>query len=639
MKKSGRGQLRLALLLGTLLVAAFGQAAAGPAAHLRQAPVVTAMIGQIGGATYGLDASGELAVVGVGSRLVIVQTAGSPAPEGSGRPAGWQRYVGQSDLLPGVVQDVKVHGNLAYVALGEAGVQVIDLSDPTMPALRGRLDLTGNARRLALASDRLYVADSAGALQIVSVADVDQPLWLGAYPGQARNVAAVGNTVYLLRGVHMLLLDVSDPANPTLLGDYASDSYLETAVIVGATAFLTAGTGGLEVVDVTNPAAPVRIGQYVTPGVAKGIVVQNGIAYVTVMQDGLHLLDVQNPAALQQLGLYAYANIGDAVQVSQGRALIAGKDKNLVILDVTQPEEPTWQGVFDGPGSPTRLRLQGAHAFVTDAEDGLWILDISDPAHIAPLSVFDTPDIPQNVTVGDGLAYVADGDSGLQILDVSDASQPALVGSYDTAGYAFDVAISNTLAYVADGPRLSVIDVSQPATPTLTALLTLRDARSVDVAGNLMYVTDFRSPRGLRTFSLSNPAAPVLLSTYPYDGTAGEVRVDDQKAYIAQTVGLEIASVVSPTAPLGLASLMLPGYSFSLAVAAPHVFVASGSAGLQIVDASEPTQPHVVGVAAIPGSVQGVALQDDLAVTAAYAGGVVVVRTTPLTIARFFPRM
>ena len=47
------------------------------------------------------------------------------------------------------------------------------------------------------------------------------------------------------------------------------------------------------------------------------------------------------------------------------------------------------------------------------------------------------------------LAYVADG-SSLQIIDVSNPANPTLRGAYDTPGFAFGVSVVGRLIYVAD---------------------------------------------------------------------------------------------------------------------------------------------------------------------------------------------
>ena len=66
-------------------------------------------------------------------------------------------------------------------------------------------------------------------------------------------VAVQGNTVYIGKGLRINVLDVSDPANPLLMGmsDTFSDMILDIA-IEGNTAFVAAGKAGLQIVDIAD---------------------------------------------------------------------------------------------------------------------------------------------------------------------------------------------------------------------------------------------------------------------------------------------------------------------------------------------------------------------------------------------------
>jgi hypothetical protein len=97
-------------------------------------------VGQIGGATLAVAVQGRYAYVGVGPRLVVVDV-GDPA-----RPV----EVGRTGVLPGVVRDVAVSGSYAYVADGDAGLRVIDVSNPSSPREVGAYDTPGDAWGVAV---------------------------------------------------------------------------------------------------------------------------------------------------------------------------------------------------------------------------------------------------------------------------------------------------------------------------------------------------------------------------------------------------------------------------------------------------------------------------------------------------------
>ncbi|MFZ1550893.1 MAG: hypothetical protein WAV53_05790, partial [Anaerolineae bacterium] len=123
------------------------------------------LVGQIGGAIMAVDVQGSYAYVGSSSWLVILDVSDPAHPV----------RIGQSPALPGMVWAVHVLGGLAYVAAGSAGLQVIDVSNPVMPFLRGAYDTPRFAEGVSVAGSLAYVADGSGGLQIIAVSDPANP--------------------------------------------------------------------------------------------------------------------------------------------------------------------------------------------------------------------------------------------------------------------------------------------------------------------------------------------------------------------------------------------------------------------------------------------------------------------------------
>ena len=63
------------------------------------------------------------------------------------------------DYARGYANDVKVVGQYAYVAVGEGGLAVFDVSDPANPVRVGGYDTSGLAYGVAVAGNYAYVAD------------------------------------------------------------------------------------------------------------------------------------------------------------------------------------------------------------------------------------------------------------------------------------------------------------------------------------------------------------------------------------------------------------------------------------------------------------------------------------------------
>jgi hypothetical protein len=66
---------------------------------------------------------------------------------------------------------VQVVGNYAYVADGYSGLQIIDISNPTTPTLKGNYDTSDFARGVQVVGNYAYVADDYSGLQIIDVSE------------------------------------------------------------------------------------------------------------------------------------------------------------------------------------------------------------------------------------------------------------------------------------------------------------------------------------------------------------------------------------------------------------------------------------------------------------------------------------
>ena len=77
--------------------------------------------------------------------------------------------------------DVEVVGNYAYVALSQAGLTVLDVSNPTNCLPVGGCDTPGHAYGVAVSGTYAYVADSEKGLQIIDVRDPTKCVRVGRY--------------------------------------------------------------------------------------------------------------------------------------------------------------------------------------------------------------------------------------------------------------------------------------------------------------------------------------------------------------------------------------------------------------------------------------------------------------------------
>jgi len=253
-------------------------------------------------------------------------------------------------------------------------------------------------------------------------------------------------------------------------------------------------------------------------------------------------------------------------------------------------------------GHSLAIDLQGDYAYVGEGVQ-LTILDVSNPG--APVVAGKSPvflDVVTDVTVDGNYAYVTIGYEGLAIIDVSTPSAPTVVGTLDGPGdlYALEVAVAGQYAYVAAGSYgLWIVDVANPAAPAEVSVTfdTIRDALSLEVAGNLAYVA---SGYGLSIVDVTNPEAPVVAGVYGnLDGDEqADVAIQGNYAYVVNdSRELVVVDITSSTDPVDVGSVSLPYWSSSsgITVAGNRAYVVDSIGNLIALDISDPENPTEIG--------------------------------------------
>lgn len=110
--------------------------------------------------------------------------------------------------LLGDARNVKVVGQRAYVALGDGGLVVFDVSDPANWVPAGACDTPGYALSVAVAGSYAYVADDYYGLEVIDVSNPTNCVCVAGY-GMGRNaygVAVVGDRICLADGAGGVLV-------------------------------------------------------------------------------------------------------------------------------------------------------------------------------------------------------------------------------------------------------------------------------------------------------------------------------------------------------------------------------------------------------------------------------------------------
>jgi YVTN family beta-propeller protein len=259
--------------------------------------------------------------------------------------------------ISGFANSVDVNGNFAFVAAGASGLQVVNVSNRSVPVVAASLALPGNANDVKLSSNVAYVAAGSAGVHIIDVSNPLAPVKLGTLStgANALNLAIRGTKVYVANGSNLFIADVTNPAAPTRISTLALNGTVQGLDVDTQRnlAVVTAGTTGIYTVDISNPAAPVLLGTAFT-GDARDAAIQGNFAYIADFQNSTTSVDITSPATPVVLSHILDPNLGGFLQdiVLSGNFALAADVKfvnGIPITDISDPNTLVARAILNFP--------------------------------------------------------------------------------------------------------------------------------------------------------------------------------------------------------------------------------------------------------------------------------------------------
>jgi hypothetical protein len=307
------------------------------------------------------------------------------------------------------------------------------------------------------------------------------------------------------------------------------------------------------VLDVSNPANPTRVGAWALPGVVTDACVVGSYAYVshasnyapdgTLLHGGMRIIDISNPASPIEVSYYLYEESFPTSVAASGDYAYLTDWTDLQVVDVSRPARPRRAALF--PGLGYRVVVAGDYAYITwegcsmrsPCNGQFRIVDISDPRAPADAAVMAYPQRAVGALAVSGhYAYV--GVEGLRIFDVASPASPVEVGFLPASGFSrpLGLAIDGARAYYVDfsqalnAQALYIVDVTDPAAPVTVNAWALPSSsltpQNMAVVGRFVYLTvggcfapdNADCGNGLMVIDVADPGAPVEVGRYvaPY---------------------------------------------------------------------------------------------------------------------------
>ena len=472
---------------------------------------------------------------------------------------------------------ITVRDDFAYMAMGSAGLYVVDVSAPSLPKVVGKLT--------DVPADQVLVADGPA---------VVRPSDWGTFR----------------------FVDVEDPAAPVAVGDYTVDcEHGKWGVLDGELLVVACKDGSVEIVTYAAPSAPEVVGTYEVPGIVRSaygssnhLLLAWTESYSADIPFFIQLVDLSNPAAPGQVaswqvfplpdeeGFPALRLVDEWVYLLNGRT---GERSVLRVYQLDNGDEPFLASELLFDEQLSAMDFTGDIAWLAGAHT-VTALDVGDPANPSELDTHLPFGHPKGLKGHDERAFVAGGSAGLQVLELDASNKIQLVGqTQNLPGHVVDLAVKWGYLFASSAyGGVKVYDIREPASPDIAAVVPTGDwAGGIDLHGSTIYAGILSGK--LSVIDVSVPPEPVPLGVIDLelDGGVSDVAVADGAAYVALTEWSPTSSNWLATVDLESGDVNVASMPFfvggDLELAGDFLLVAAGT--LLVYDRIDPLSPSLCG--------------------------------------------
>jgi len=594
------------------------------------------LLGQFGGLVTCVAIDENYAYVGEGPRLVIMDIS-NPAHI---------IVTAQSIVLEDTVEGITEVNGAAYVADNAGGLYVMDVSDSTAPLVTYHMDTPGQAKKVSLKGDNLYLADGTSGLLIYSDVTDATPVYQTAISlTNALDVVTEGNYAYVADfSDGIAVVNIINPLAPSLVHTYDTAGSVRGVATDNTSLFVADFTEGLEIYDLTVPGTLTPQGHYMD-GASQAVQLRlQGIyAYLADGNQGMQVIDIHNknlPTLYGSLGLKGWFTAG--LDVSGGHAYLAANDFGFRIVDISNPASPTITGmgaIVPDIGYAMRMSVWGTHAYVVNENRtgtvlGMEIVDVTNPGYANNQGIYYSPGVASGLASftrnGHIYVYLADTNT-LRILNVDDADNPTLVksipapvnSSYANISVNIPLLFGTPTGYLCDilTNAVSLYDLTNPENPSLLGSVTLGAGipQAVQTSGTYTYVA--AGSGGLRILDFSEVPYHEV-SHLNLTGYAGNVSIWGTTAYVVTgTGGLRIVNVYNPTSPVEVGAYT-GEFVYDVKVNGILAFLSTEN-GVRVLNVADPAHLKSVGFYPNKGTNYSIGIANHGADTSIYLGAAV----------------
>jgi hypothetical protein len=569
---------------------------------------------------------GELAYVALGEDGLAIVDMADPH---------MMRQINQIDV-PGAAMDLLIEDNIIYVASADEGLILYDISNPASPQFITQHAVLETSTTLTKHEDHVFVGyaveQTHGGVQAINVADIDhiQTVGIIGFNGPTRELTIRYPTLYIAGGSSGLhLVNISVPSEMTLTSSLSVFLDAGSVALHQNYAYVGDRMGWVGIVNISNPQNMIQENS-LTSFTGVGSIVkwhEGGDDYLCIADQlsysVFQLIDPAHPTSIRSFMIEPDVNNFTHLTMFEDTIYLTDGSFGFSRFLMNDPAIPVYDGGYCGMSEIVDVATENGFIFAADQRDGLRIISLENPD--SPEEIGGDTRPLNRFLLYEGMGYSVS-QNRFWITDYSDPYLPSPRGSVPLLGAGNDIALAGSIACIANNRHgLSVLDISGSAIIQVGSFV-LPDsssANAVEVFDDFALVVCYSGP--LYLLDISDPAQISLVDqneslTSPRDLIRGE----DGRAYVAYggfdadhpEGGLAVFDLSRELGLWRISMLDVERFSVNLVQKNDYIVLANDVDGISTVDISNAAAPRFENGLLTPGDAQSIATTDNLVIVA-----------------------
>ena len=514
-----------------------------------------------------------------------------------------------------------VEGEYAYVAAGDTGFYIMDVSTPQKPEEIGHLDMKG-VKDVYIEGEYAYLASGSRGFSLVNISEPTRPFTvLTRVTDDASGIIGQGNTVFVADGERGLqIFDISRRQEARRISSFRDFPAYQLA-LKGQKLYVASGSQGLKVLDVSILSSPILIENYDSTPVLDVFVRDNSF-YLACGEEGMIILEENSSGRLQELSRFRSSN-ARMVRLWEDYAMIADGTGGMKAVDISLPERPQLFGSFPGndtssiamaedyaliadisglkvvrtylygqsvhelslstAGKAYGLLLEGSNLWVADRRGGVAQYDVSQPRTLSEESLIRIfpSEFAEDILLKDGLVFIADGPAGIKVYDRNSSDSEALAAVAVSGRARRLLSYGEYLLAVTSGDGLLFLKEREQGELSLKMVKRYysNDLRDAAFYGSYLFAGDYEE--GLIILDAEDVTSPIELARLSDYRGIRQLLLKETVLYVLHKTGISLLDIKNPEHPVLLSEIKTAeaeGMQFSGSL----LYVAEGYRGISI---------------------------------------------------------